>query len=676
MLWAVCAIAAAAPLTAGSAAEAGALTARELVEIVDIDSLSISPDGRTGVFRTEQADVGRNSYTLRWYAVDLQTGAVRDIGSGGAPIYLDPGSVQPEKVLWINGGRAIVYRASVDGAVGLWRADLGGTGARPLVVRDADVEEYSLRPEDGALLYTVGPSRAEIQRAEQHEYDSGILVDSSVDLSQNLFRGGSINGRAATQRLVGYWYVRDGLLWKAPRQQHALDLETGVDTTLGPPIPVGPFEPPKPRAAVEAKSSAGDLAQANWDGTVGSLTAIMADGTRRSCADPMCAATRISSIVWRPGTRDLLVTFIDRHHRQSLYLWQTKPNAIRKLVSADGLLSGGRRNMFPCAVGHASALCVASNAASPPQLERIDLETGERRSVFDPNGSLRARYTPEVRFIRWAIGDGRDATGVLMRTQEAEPKPAPLYVNYYTCEGFLRGGEGDEWPIPQLLDAGFAVVCINAVPSSGPQDAVEEYRTGLAAVQSLVAKFVAETLVDRSKVAMGGLSFGSEVAMWVATHSHLLGALSIASGQLEPASYWISSMPGSDQPSIIRKVWGIGAPDETWQRWRSISPALNTGRVNVPVLLQLPEQEARRIPELYARLAKKGLPVELYAYPDEAHIKVQPRHRLAVYVRNLDWFRYWLQAFEDPDPAKAEQYRRWGKLRAAWKDHLPRQARD
>jgi hypothetical protein len=29
----------------------------------------------------------------------------------------------------------------------------------------------------------------------------------------------------------------------------------------------------------------------------------------------------------------------------------------------------------------------------------------------------------------------------------------------------------------------------------------------------------------------------------------------------------------------------------------------------------------------------------------------------------VDWFRFWLQGEEDPDPAKAEQYARWRELR-------------
>lgn len=635
---------------------------RQLVELTDISSVSVSPGGGFAIFRTERADVGRNSYILRWHSVDLSTGQVRDIGSGGEPIYLDPGSVQPEKALWVNGGRSVVFRALIDGAVGLWQADVSGERTVPLVVRDEDVAEHSLGSGGRTLVYKVGPSRDEIRRAEQREYDSGILVDSSVDLDQNLFRGGSVNGRMASQRLVGYWYVRDGLLWKSARQERTYDLRTEIDTALGEPQPVGPFQLPK-LGATQVHSAAGDFAEATWDGKSGALTLVGKDGRKLRCSDPLCSSGRIAALAWRPGSSDLLVTFMDRERRQSLYLWKSSSNHLRHLVTSDGLLSGGRRHMVPCALSSAAAICIAASPASPPRVERIDIETGARTILFDPNAELGVQYRPQVSYIRWPISRGRWAAGVLMSPPGADLRRAPLYINYYSCEGFLRGGEGDEWPIPGLLDAGFMVACLNPVPSTGPQDAVENYRTGLEAVQALIDDLSGKGVIDRSKIAMGGLSFGSEVTMWTAVYSRLLTAVSIASGQSEPDNYWKSALPGSDQTSIMRKVWGVGRPNETPERWQLVSPALNAERITAPVLFQLPEQEARHITQLYARLAGAGTPTELFAFPDEAHVKIQPRHRLAVYERNLDWFRYWLQGYSDPEPAKAAQYRRWDRLR-------------
>lgn len=644
-----------------------AVSNRELVEVTDVDSLSVSPDGRFVVFRTVRADVGRNSHVLRWHSVDLEDGTVRDIGSGGDPIYLDPGSIQPESPVWPADGQSIIARALIDGAVGLWRVDLKGAGMAALVVPDSDVEDYSATADGRALVYKVGPSREEIRRAESQEYDSGILVDSSVDLAQNLFRGGSINGRMSTQRLVGYWYVRNGLLWRAPRQQRRFDLLTGADAAVGPPEPVPPFEAPASRPPSQSRSARGDLAEAVWDGRKGMVSVTIGNGQKLSCPDPICSSTRVAALVWRPGSADLVITFIDRERRQSLYFWSTQANSLREIAAADGLLSGGRRHMFPCVISAAAAFCVAASPASPPSVERIDLASGERRVLFDPNPGLRSLYRPTVRYLRWDIGRGRDAAGVLMQMARPTDGPAPLYINYYSCEGFLRGGEGDEWPISELLQAGFAIACINQVPSTGRQDAVDYYRTGLEAVRALIDRLSGEGIVDRSKVAMGGLSFGSEVALWTAVNSKALAALSIASGQSEPTKFWMDSLPGSDRARLTQEAWGLGRPEETPSRWKLVSPALNAGKIDVPILFQLPEQEARMIPELYARLDLAAVPTELYAFPDESHLKLQPRHRLAVYERNLDWFRYWLQDYRDPDRAKAEQYRRWDALKARWR---------
>lgn len=56
---------------------------------------------------------------------------------------------------------------------------------------------------------------------------------------------------------------------------------------------------------------------------------------------------------------------------------------------------------------------------------------------------------------------------------------------------------------------------------------------------------------------------------------------------------------------------------------------------------------------------------DLYVFPHEPHQKFQPRHKLAAYARNMDWFEFWLQDKEDPDPAKQAQYTHWRQMKAA-----------
>jgi hypothetical protein len=80
--------------------------------------------------------------------------------------------------------------------------------------------------------------------------------------------------------------------------------------------------------------------------------------------------------------------------------------------------------------------------------------------------------------------------------------------------------------------------------------------------------------------------------------------------------------------------------------------------------MQMPEQEYISALDYFIPLTKLSTPVELDVFPNEPHQKFQPRHKLAVYNRNLDWFRFWLQGYVDPDPLKVPQFQRWEIMRS------------
>jgi dipeptidyl aminopeptidase/acylaminoacyl peptidase len=111
-------------------------------------------------------------------------------------------------------------------------------------------------------------------------------------------------------------------------------------------------------------------------------------------------------------------------------------------------------------------------------------------------------------------------------------------------------------------------------------------------------------------------------------------------------------------------MWGLGSPEETPEQWRRLSPAYNVDRMHTPLLLQMPEQEYWSALDYFVPLANSATPTDFYVFPHEPHIKVQPRHKLAAYERNLDWFRFWLQDHVDEDPLKAGQYQNWRAAQA------------
>lgn len=635
---------------------------RAMVEVADLDSLSLSPDGRTLLFRVSRPSIATNRINLEWQILDVTTGHVRPVGSGGDAIIDDPGVLRAEKPLWLADGSSALVRQHVGGATGIWAYRIQSGKLEPLLVGDSDVENLRLSDDGLSALYELGPSRAEIRTAEERERDEGIHLSPRVDLAQSLFRGGTVEGRRATQRLTGYWYMRGGLLAASPRQTWRWDSRTGQDQAVGSPQSPKAFVPPSLTAVASLGSAATGLAEAQWDGSEGSLQWRTPIRAATRCAAPLCRRQRVSSLVWASPSRTMLVTFADRHHRQTLGLWDVRSNRLRVVLTSDGLMSGSRRGSQPCEVSERFAICVHASAASAPKLVKVDLAKGRTTTLYDPNGWLRAHYRPTSEPIALTMLDGRPLAGVLLENAGTGAR-APLFINYYRCEGFLRGGEGDEWPLAALLDAGFRVACLNSVPFKGKQDALATYETGLAATRLLIDRLSREGRIDRRRVAMGGFSFGSEVAMWTAMRSDLLAAVSISSGQIEPTDYWYGALLGDAHDRVTREVWGLGRPEETQERWRQVSPALGAGAINAPILLQLPEQEARRIPELMVRLRQAGKAADFYAFPDEAHIKVEPRHRDAVFDRSFDWFTYWLLGRRDPVPAKVDRYRRWDALR-------------
>ena len=639
-------------------------TIRELVEIRDIEALSLSPDGRRVAFRVQTPSVSANTYRIDWYVAEVQTGRIRHVADGGEPIYND-GLIESEPPVWSPDSRSFYRRALVHGAIGIWRTAADGSGSSLVVGGPADVESLAAEPDGRSLTYVTGPVRAEIRSAERKEYDDGILIDATIDPLEALYRGGWVGGRLASDRLKGEWYSRGGLLWREPRTRHRLDLitsrEIGRETLPTPKI--GVMATDSPTAAISAGSRRGAMAKVVGAGADQHLEVDAPTEGSIVCDSGPCRGSKVVALAWRPGTDQLLFTRQDQNFRQTLYVWDSGIGTVRRVAGGDGQLSGGRSEASPCAVARIAAVCVEAGPISPPRLVRISLDDGRQTILFDPNGNLRSRAAPRVEQIVIPMPGGRTASGTLLYPPGRLPMRAPLFVTYYVCPGYLRGGTGDAYPLEPLVNSGFVVACLNIVPFKTWGDGTDRDRDALASVTALAGMLARRGWIDPARVGMGGFSMGSEATMWVAMNSSLLAAAAVASPQYEPSAYWMESVRGRDVPAVMKKFQGAGPPDQDPGRWKIISPALNTERIKAPLLMQLPEQEFRGSMELYSKLTHTSTPVEMYAFPDEAHLKIQPRHQFAVYRRNLDWFRYWLQDMRDPDPALAAQYRGWDELR-------------
>ena len=64
--------------------------------------------------------------------------------------------------------------------------------------------------------------------------------------------------------------------------------------------------------------------------------------------------------------------------------------------------------------------------------------------------------------------------------------------------------------------------------------------------------------------------------------------------------------------------------------------------------------------------------MELVFFPEGKHILELPLQRVGSMQGSVDWFRYWLQGYENPNPQYPEQSVRWRALRAQheWNERL------
>jgi hypothetical protein len=110
---------------------------------------------------------------------------------------------------------------------------------------------------------------------------------------------------------------------------------------------------------------------------------------------------------------------------------------------------------------------------------------------------------------------------------------------------------------------------------------------------------------------------------------------------------------------IAEKTYG-GLPfGPGMKSWLALAPEFHLDRVQTP--LRLLATDAGQLTgewPLFVSLYALGKPVEMVYLPDGIHELQRPWERMVSQQGDVDWFVFWLEGEDDPDPAKAEQYKR------------------
>jgi hypothetical protein len=155
----------------------------------------------------------------------------------------------------------------------------------------------------------------------------------------------------------------------------------------------------------------------------------------------------------------------------------------------------------------------------------------------------------------------------------------------------------------------------------------------------------------------------------------LFAAATIADGLDNSYMQYLIFGVGSPLRRQMERIRGTSPFGDGLKKWVEEAPGFHLDQVQAPVRIEaINPGSVLQEWELYASLRIQNKPVDLIYFPHGTHIHQKPMERLESQQGNVDWLRFWLQGYVDPDPAKQAQYKRWQALRPTATAMQPPQA--
>jgi dipeptidyl aminopeptidase/acylaminoacyl peptidase len=303
-----------------------------------------------------------------------------------------------------------------------------------------------------------------------------------------------------------------------------------------------------------------------------------------------------------------------------------------------------------------------------PALWASNALSKEGRLLWNPNPQLERVGFGEASVYQWKDPTGRQWTaGLVKPVGYVAGHRYPLVIQMYMFrerQFLVDGTDPSAFAARELASAGFMVLQVQKQPDVLSD---EDAQTALAGYRSAIQSLSADGLIDPSRVGVVGFSW----TCWYVVNAlvkapQLFAAATIADGL--DNSYLQYMLFAPDDPSLqeqMNRVRGGSTFGSGLDRWIKEAPGFHLDQVQAPVRIEaINPGSVLQEWELYASLRMQHKPVDMIYFPNGTHIHRRPQERFESQQGNVDWMRFWLQDYEDPDPAKRPQYQRWRQLRA------------
>jgi dipeptidyl aminopeptidase/acylaminoacyl peptidase len=299
-----------------------------------------------------------------------------------------------------------------------------------------------------------------------------------------------------------------------------------------------------------------------------------------------------------------------------------------------------------------------------PVLWATDAVSGESKKLWDPNPQFDALKFGDASVFHWKDGSGYEWTGGLVKPVgyiAGKRYPLIIQTHGFVPYQFITDGQfPTAMAARPLASVGFVV--LQVYDRWDHVDQAQEAADQVAGYEAAIARLASENLVDPERVGIIGFSRTCwYVEDALIRNPELFAAATIADGV--DYSYMQYFQFGEGHAFFQRdfeKVNGAEPIGIGLSRWLQRAPGFNLDKVQAPIRVEAIGASALLSEwEIYASLRKQHKPVDLVYIPHGQHILQAPQERYASQQGNVDWFRFWLAGYEDPDPSKVAQYIRW-----------------
>jgi dipeptidyl aminopeptidase/acylaminoacyl peptidase len=631
-------------LFAATAAASSPLTIEDYVAMPTLGSVEFSPDGKRIAYVVTRADLTKSSWDSDVWLIDAD-------GRNGFQLTRGPRSDSSPR--WSPDGRRIAFLSDRDGLTGLYVIEVGGGEAMRLTDEKTTIRAFEWSPDGKSIAFIRTDRRTAEEERRADEKDDARVVGEGVRHAQlHVIDVDTKQVRQLTKGPFTVW----SLSWSPDGKQIAFDRAAGsgldamyqtdiylvsVEGGEARPLVVRDGLERNPKFSPDGKSIAftSTRGEHDWLREHFIHVASVTDGSARVVGADYGRTPE--SVIWSPDGRTI---WFEGPWNTTTQLFRVGADGSRfmNVTNAAGLIDDASIDFASGRVAF-----IYQTLTTPPELFISNLAQFEPRRLTNHNAAYRDRALGETRVIRWKNPkDGLEIEGLLtlpLGYEAGQKVPLLAFVHGGPAsrfdQGFL-GYLGFIYPPHVFASRGFAILRPNPRGTGGYGESFRQANRNdwggmdWIDINAGIDKVIADGIADPQRLGLMGWSYGGYIASWAISRGDRLKAISVGA----PVTDLLSFHGTADIRHFIPQYFR-GASLEAL---RAHSPLWHLEKPSGPVLIQHGEDD-ERVPlsqgtMLYRLLEEMGADVTMVIYPRSAHTPREPKLRLDVARRNVEFF--------------------------------------